>query len=80
MNLTGYQLHTNEVQIYIYIKNYENVNESFKKLSCDKLYKLYKVLKLLKHLRCSVFVANILNQNNTHIKNCEIVKTCMEGM
>ena len=33
----------------------------------------------MKYLRCSVFLANILNQNNTHIKNFELVKTCMEG-
>ena len=50
--------------------------ESFKKLSGDKVIKL---LKLLKHLRCSVFLANIINQNNTHVKNYEIGQTCMEG-
>ena len=38
-----------------------------------------KVLKLLKHLRRSVFVANILNQNNTHIENCEIGQNMYGG-
>ena len=47
----------------------------FQEIVCDKLYKLYKVSKLLKplkHLRRSVFLANILNQNNTLVKSFEI--------
>ena len=35
--------------------------------------------KTFKHLRHSVFVANTLNQNNTHIENCEIGQNMYGG-
>ena len=77
--LEGRQHHHGIFAVKNYTSTKSSLLESFKKLSCDKHYKLYKVLKLLKHFRRSVFLANILNQNNTHVKNFEIGQNTYGG-